>query len=35
MTKGFRRVHTRYDKLNCMHWGFVQFALIVEVLNVV
>ncbi len=33
--KGFRRVYTRYDKLDMMYWGFVQFALIVETLQVV
>ena len=33
--KGFRRVYTRFDKLDRMYWGFVQFALIVEALRVV
>ena len=33
--KGFRRVYTRYDKLDRMFWAFVQFALIVEALKVV
>ena len=33
--KGFRRVYTRYDKLDRMYWGFIQFALIVEALRVV
>ena len=33
--KGFRRVYTRYDKLDRMFWAFIQFALIVEALKVV
>ncbi len=33
--KGFRRVYTRYDKLDRMYWAFIQFALIVEALRVV
>ena len=33
--KGFRRIYTRYDKLDRMFWAFVQFALIVEALKVV
>ncbi len=33
--KGFRRVYTRYDKLDMMYWGFILFALIVEALRVV
>ena len=33
--KGFRRVYTRYDKLDRMYWGFILFALIVEALRVV
>ena len=33
--KGFRRVYTRYDKLDVMYWGFIVFALIVETLKVV
>ena len=33
--KGFRRVYTRFDKLDMMYWAFVQFALIVEALRVV
>ena len=33
--KGYRRIYTRYDKLDVMYWGFVLFALIVEVLHVV
>lgn len=33
--KGFRRICTRYDKLDRMFWAFVQFALIVEALKVV
>ncbi|MDR3357925.1 MAG: IS5/IS1182 family transposase, partial [Desulfovibrio sp.] len=28
--KGFRRVFTRYDKLDVMFFAFVVFALIVE-----
>lgn len=31
--KGFRRVCTRYDKLDRMTFGFVVFALIVETLR--
>ena len=31
--KGFRRVFTRYDKLDRMFLGFVVFALIVETLR--
>ena len=31
--KGFRRVFTRYDKLDIMFLGFVVFALIVEALR--
>jgi transposase len=33
--KGFRRVYTRFDKLDAMYWGFIQFALIVEALRIV
>ncbi len=33
--KGFRRVYTRFDKLDRMYWGFILFALIVETLRVV
>ena len=33
--KGFRRVYTRFDKLDRMFWAFVQFALIVEAPKVV
>jgi len=33
--KGFRRVYTRFDKLDRMYWAFIQFALIVETLRVV
>ena len=33
--KGFRRVYTRFDKLDVMYWGFIQFTLIVEALRIV
>ena len=33
--KGFRRVYTRFDKLDVMYWGCIVFALIVETLKVV
>lgn len=31
--KGYRRIFTRYDKLDVMHLGFLTFALIVEALR--
>lgn len=31
--KGFRRIFTRYDKLDVMFFGFIVFALIVEALK--
>ncbi len=31
--KGFRRIFTRYDKLDVMFLGFIVFALIVEALR--
>ena len=31
--KGFRRIATRYDKLDAMFLAFIVFALIVEALN--
>ncbi len=33
--KGFRRVYTRFDKLDRMYWAFIPFALIVETLRIV
>ncbi|MDR2947166.1 MAG: IS5/IS1182 family transposase, partial [Candidatus Adiutrix sp.] len=31
--KGFRRVFTRYDKLDVMYAAFVLFALVIEALR--
>ena len=31
--KGFRRVFSRFDKLDVMFVGFIQFALIIEALR--
>jgi transposase len=31
--KGFRRVFSRFDKLDVMFTGFIHFALIVEALH--
>ncbi len=31
--KGFRRIFTRYDKLDVIFLGFITFALIVEALR--
>ncbi len=31
--KGFRRIFTRYDKLDVIFLGFITFALIVEALH--
>ena len=31
--KGFRRVFSRFDKLDVMFTGFIHFALIVDVLR--
>jgi len=33
--KGFRRIFSRFEKLDVLFWGFLSFALIVEALRLV